>query len=423
MTFKAKLCDFGLARNMTLGTQILTSIKGTPLYMAPELLEGRGYGHEADLWSLGCIIYEMLAGESPFNTRSILHLMQLIRYGNVKWPSFLSNTCISFLKGLLINNPANRMCWNEILAHDFVKGNNDDFCIQIFFNRVKIIFLGNILILSTDQLISDSPFTRPRGSSASLTNKKKSEMRKPPINPCEDLLSSIDSVKVNLQSDFEIETDIDEFSSPQEEREVKKIEAQLNFFNPHQFQKFEAVNNANVKPLGENSNMIMHRFMDNVDPELQQFLMSPPMMIHLPQQQQQQQQLPPPSQSQVKIESVKKSQKTHSEISTHASSVPVEVEEWSQFLFKSMQEILDGDLEFYKQENMMTMIVGLLRDSKYNTKIIQIVVEIICLPYAIDMPKSLIDEINRMYFKLKLVPNLVYASKLMCQKKLGAQVR
>lgn len=56
--YGAKLCDFGLARNMTLGTQVLTSIKGTPLYMAPELLEGRGYGYEADLWSLGCIIYE-----------------------------------------------------------------------------------------------------------------------------------------------------------------------------------------------------------------------------------------------------------------------------------------------------------------------------------------------------------------------------
>lgn len=94
----AKLCDFGLARHLTLGTQVLTSIKGTPLYMAPELLEAKPYGHEADLWSLGCIVYEMLAGETPFNTRSILHLARLIKYAYIKWPSFLSGTCISFLK-------------------------------------------------------------------------------------------------------------------------------------------------------------------------------------------------------------------------------------------------------------------------------------------------------------------------------------
>lgn len=94
----AKLCDFGLARNMTLGTHVLTSIKGTPLYMAPELLEAKPYDHQADLWSLGCIIYEMLAGEPPFSTTSILHLVSLIRHEYIKWPSFLTRSCISFLQ-------------------------------------------------------------------------------------------------------------------------------------------------------------------------------------------------------------------------------------------------------------------------------------------------------------------------------------
>lgn len=108
----AKLCDFGLARNMTLGTQVLTSIKGTPLYMAPELLEAKPYGHQADLWSLGCIIYEMLAGETPFSTRSILHLVRLIKNGYIKFPSYLTNTCISFLKVCLIkiNEICNSFC-------------------------------------------------------------------------------------------------------------------------------------------------------------------------------------------------------------------------------------------------------------------------------------------------------------------------
>lgn len=46
----AKLCDFGFARSMSTGTHVLTSIKGTPLYMAPELVEEHPYDHNADLW-------------------------------------------------------------------------------------------------------------------------------------------------------------------------------------------------------------------------------------------------------------------------------------------------------------------------------------------------------------------------------------
>lgn len=43
---RAKLCDFGLARIMTNATHILTSIKGTPLYMAPELIDEKPYDHQ-----------------------------------------------------------------------------------------------------------------------------------------------------------------------------------------------------------------------------------------------------------------------------------------------------------------------------------------------------------------------------------------
>lgn len=89
----AKLCDFGLARNMTSHTHVLTSIKGTPLYMSPELLDGKPYDYMADLWSLGCILYELVAGETPFFTHSIIHLARLIKHRNIKWPSYLSPEC------------------------------------------------------------------------------------------------------------------------------------------------------------------------------------------------------------------------------------------------------------------------------------------------------------------------------------------
>lgn len=83
---------------MSTGTHVLTSIKGTPLYMAPELIEEHPYDHNADLWSLGCIIYELLVGAPPFCTTSILHLVRLIRHEQVQWPNFISDICISFLQ-------------------------------------------------------------------------------------------------------------------------------------------------------------------------------------------------------------------------------------------------------------------------------------------------------------------------------------
>ncbi|XP_013182454.1 PREDICTED: serine/threonine-protein kinase fused [Papilio xuthus] len=137
---RAKLCDFGLARIMTNATHILTSIKGTPLYMAPELIDEKPYDHQADLWSLGCIVYELMAGQPPFCTMSIWQLVRMIRHKPVQWPSFISMEARSFLQGLLHKDPGKRMSWPEILEHPFV--------------------LGHILILPED-VQSESPFTKP----------------------------------------------------------------------------------------------------------------------------------------------------------------------------------------------------------------------------------------------------------------------
>jgi len=84
-------CRF--ARSMSVSTMVLTSIKGTPLYMSPELVEEKPYDHTADLWSLGCILYELHTGAPPFYTNSIFHLVQLIVRDPVKWPDTMSYTC------------------------------------------------------------------------------------------------------------------------------------------------------------------------------------------------------------------------------------------------------------------------------------------------------------------------------------------
>ncbi|KAM5228565.1 serine/threonine-protein kinase 36 isoform 1-T1 [Ctenodactylus gundi] len=117
-----KLCDFGFARAMSTNTMVLTSIKGTPLYMSPELVEERPYDHTADLWSVGCILYELAVGTPPFYTTSIFQLVSLILKDPVRWPSTISPCFKNFLQGLLTKDPRQRLSWPDLLHHPFIAG-------------------------------------------------------------------------------------------------------------------------------------------------------------------------------------------------------------------------------------------------------------------------------------------------------------
>ena len=121
-----KLCDFGFARAMSCNTMVLTSIKGTPLYMAPELVQEQPYNHTADLWSLGCILYELFYGVPPFYTNNIYSLIHLIVKDPVKFPDQISPCFRGFLKGLLNKHPGSRLDWPHILNHEFVKETPED---------------------------------------------------------------------------------------------------------------------------------------------------------------------------------------------------------------------------------------------------------------------------------------------------------
>lgn len=121
-----KLCDFGFARAMSSSTIVLTSIKGTPLYMAPELVQEMPYNHTADLWSLGVIIYELFVGQPPFYTTSIYTLINLIVKDPVKFPDNMSVDFKSFLKGLLNKAPQERLAWPQLLDHAFVKETEEE---------------------------------------------------------------------------------------------------------------------------------------------------------------------------------------------------------------------------------------------------------------------------------------------------------
>ena len=61
---EVKLIDFGLSK-ATNNNRNLTTVAGTPYYMAPEVLEG-SYSKKADMWSLGVLLYTLVSGYLPF---------------------------------------------------------------------------------------------------------------------------------------------------------------------------------------------------------------------------------------------------------------------------------------------------------------------------------------------------------------------
>ncbi|XP_048582093.1 serine/threonine-protein kinase 36 isoform X2 [Nematostella vectensis] len=126
-----KLCDFGFARAMSINTLVLTSIKGTPLYMSPELVQEKPYDYNSDLWSLGCILYELCVGTPPFYTNSIFQLVNQICRDTVKWPETMSPDFQSFLQGLLTKDPTKRLTWPHLLRHPFVSSNINEADLEV----------------------------------------------------------------------------------------------------------------------------------------------------------------------------------------------------------------------------------------------------------------------------------------------------
>ncbi|XP_017849607.1 serine/threonine-protein kinase ULK3 [Drosophila busckii] len=117
-----KVADFGFAQHLKLG-EINQQLKGSPLYMAPEIVRKHQYDAKADLWSVGVILYECLFGKAPYSSRTIEELLLRIRKAEpITLPpnAHISNECHDLLRRLLVHESAQRISFDDFFGHPFL---------------------------------------------------------------------------------------------------------------------------------------------------------------------------------------------------------------------------------------------------------------------------------------------------------------
>lgn len=115
-----KIGDFGLATQITYEGERKKTLCGTPNYIAPEILNKKGHSYEVDIWSIGCVMFTLLVGQPPFETKTLKDTYSKIRKCDYRLPQYLHRLPADLICSMLQSDPAKRPSVHECAKHPFI---------------------------------------------------------------------------------------------------------------------------------------------------------------------------------------------------------------------------------------------------------------------------------------------------------------
>ena len=115
---KAKLTDFGWSNYMN-GEYKRTTVCGTPIYLAPEMINNTGHDEKVDIWCIGVLLFELMTGIQPWSGHDIQTVKHNISRLKINWPKNMDRTAADLISKILRYNPEERISLRNMLNHPF----------------------------------------------------------------------------------------------------------------------------------------------------------------------------------------------------------------------------------------------------------------------------------------------------------------